>query len=246
MEKRLKIACDKNKLIYGTLNYKNPRPGKLVILVHGLLGYEDWAPLLEASRYFSKKGFAVFRFNLYHWEKGARRFRETTLSQHSRDLETVINYFKKKYNSIFVAGHSYGGLTVLNADVSDVTAVALWDPSSFIEHPPTYFRYSKKFKKYILPGAFDVLVEKKYVDNLKKYPYELDLISNIKKPVFIAYANGKDAVLKRSSKRYFKHANEPKELLSVPGASHCFREEGVAEVLFAGTVKFFNKFSRYK
>ena len=241
MQKRIKIPLQGNKLLYGTLSYKESKPTRLVILVHGLFDSEDTALFVKAAQYFNQRGFAVFRFNLYHWEEGARRFRDTTLSGHSKDVDTVASYFKKRFKSIFLVGHSYGGLTVMRSNLDYVSAISLWDPSSLIAHPPSYYKYSRKYGKYLYRGSTDVLVEKKYVEDLRRFPDELEVIAGIEPPLQIAYAAGKEGVLIESSKRYFKYANDPKQLLPIKKASHSFREEGVSKILFKEVLSWFKK-----
>jgi len=45
-----------------------------------------------------------------------------------------------------------------------------------------------------------------------------------------------------SSKRYFERLARPRSLEAIPGASHSFTEEGVGEVLFPKTSKWFRRF----
>ena len=112
MEKQIKIPIANKKYIYGTLrgSLKNP----LLVFVHGFTGYKDEHIFFNGARFFEKKGFSTFRFDLYNWNKDARKLEECTLSLHGEDLDTVVKYLRKKgANKIFVAGHSFGGVTVL-------------------------------------------------------------------------------------------------------------------------------------
>src|SRR3989344_1336712 len=112
MEKQLKIKTPDKKVIYGTLRGSLDKP--LVIFVHGFTGFKDEHQFFNGARFFEKRGFSSFRFNLYHWEKGARKLEDCTLSLHGEDLDQVVEYFRKKgVKKIFAVGHSFGGLTVL-------------------------------------------------------------------------------------------------------------------------------------
>lgn len=245
MEKILKIPLSKRKVIFGTLAYKGSKPRKLVILVHGLCGNEHWPPLLQASRYFKDKGYATYSLNLYSWQKGARRFRDTSLSVHAQDLNAVISFFKARYRSIFIIGHSFGGLTILRAQPVGISGVSLWDPSSLIEFPPdVYCGYNRKLKRYYIDAGYDIYVSDKYRQDLEDFPNELELIGSLVVPVQIAYAAGPRGILKRSSKRYYDNASSPKELVAVPRASHCFVEDGTEKVLFDKTAKWFKRIDK--
>ena len=228
------------------MNYTEPKPKKLVIFVHGLFESEKSNLFISASKFFNKKGFATFRFNLYYYMPDARHFSECTLSQHGKDLDTVIDYYKDKYESIYAVGHSYGSLTILLSKREDLAAISLWELSSFISQPPTsYIKYNPKIKKYTLNEGYDVIIEKKFMDDIKHLPNELDLIKKVKCPIQIAYAKGPGGSLEESSKRYFKNiTSKNKDIIPVNGASHSFPEEGVDKILFNGTLKWFEKFEK--
>ena len=94
MEKQIKIPIANKKYIYGTLrgSLKNP----LLVFVHGFTGYKDEHIFFNGARFFEKKGFSTFRFDLYNWNKDARKLEDCTLSLHGEDLDTVIKYLRKK------------------------------------------------------------------------------------------------------------------------------------------------------
>jgi hypothetical protein len=77
---------------------------------------------------------------------------------------------------------------------------------------------------------------------MEQFPNELELISRIKVPVQICYAQGPQAILQGSSKRYYNHIRAERELVAVDGASHSFVEEGLGDVLFERTMKWFRRF----
>lgn len=243
MEKQIQIPLNKSKVMHGVLAYSGKKPDAVVIFIHGLCGFDSFPPLLHASRYFVSKGFASFRCNLYSWRPRGRRFQETSLRIHAKDLNIAVQYFSKKFQKIFLVGHSFGGLTILRAQNSSVAAVSLWDPSSLIECPAKgYFRYSRKLRSYIIDGDCQIIVGDKFREDLLSFPDELELVKKLECPVHIAYASGPEAVLKASSKRYFRNATSLKQISEIKGASHCFIETGSDQKLCEVTAKWFNKF----
>ncbi len=244
MEEIVKIPIANKKFIYGTLNFINPQPDKLVIFVHGLFDNKNTHLIYSASHFLYNQGFTTFRFDLYSYKSDARHFSQCSLSQHSKDLDRVIKYFNNTFRSIFIIGHSYGCLTILRSELDGLTAISLWELSSFISQPPTYFKYDQKIQKYIFNTGYDILVERKFVDDLYQFPNELDMINSIKCPIQIAYANGPNGALKKSSKRYYENILGEKDILAIDGANHSFQEEGVEQTLFNGTIKWFNRFEK--
>lgn len=242
IEEQLIIPTPDKKKIYTTVGYLSGKPKGMVIFVHGLASTELWPSMLLGSWYLRNRGFAYCRINLYHWKPGARSLMTSDLRQHSRDTDTVARYLRKRgHSKLFAVGHSFGGLTLLQAQTSAFRAVSLWDISSFITHPAERFRKDRKSGATYLPGSFELSISKRFQDGMINFPNELDLIAKFRVPTQICYAAGKDAMLVESSKRYFSYLDAPKELVAVPHASHSFTEEGVAKPLFRRTARWFEK-----
>ena len=243
MEKEIKIKISENKYIYGTLNFHEQHNNRLIILVHGLFDNANSRLMTNASKFFNENKYATFRINLYHYKPDARHFSECSMSTHASDINRAINHFKNEFKFIYLTGHSYGSLAILLAKPDQaVKAISLWELSSFISQPPTYFEYNSSLKKYILNLGFDALLEKKYIESLKQFPNELELINQIKIPIQLAYAAGDRGALKESSVRYYQHICSDKELLPIANASHSFPEEGAENGLFSGTLHWISRF----
>ncbi len=248
MEQAIKIKTVDHKLIYGTLNYHPPKPSALIIFIHGLTGNQNEHLFFNAAKFFPAKGIATFRFNLYDWRKTQRKFRDCTIATHGKDVTSVVRYFrkkfKKKFEKIFLVGHSLGGLSILLSDTSLVDGIVLWDPA----HPqrlrkrdPLVYRYEKKLDAYIIHWNVDTIMGTKMYREWQHFPDGGKLISKVKKPIKIIVA-GK-GILVKTGKEYFKHANQPKAFSSIAKATHCFDEEGTEEELFKETLKWVKKFS---
>lgn len=234
MEKNIKIAIGDKKYIYGTLrgSLKNP----LIILVHGLGGFKDEHLHFNGSRFFERNGFAALRFNLYGYEKDARKLVDCSLSVHARDLDTVVRYFRqKKVKHISVIGHSYGGPTVISSMHKDFNKIVLWDPAL---DPADFIK--KEVKKlegtdvFYVEWGLSIILGKMMVEE-DKHINSVKLLKSTHIPIKFIYA-GKGQ-LKNTAKKYFNTANKPKEFTVIEGASHNFNEEGMEEKLFKETVK---------
>lgn len=243
MEELIKIKTPDNHSIYGTLNYHQPKPSKLIIFIHGLTGNQNEHLFFNAAKFFPAKGIATFRFNLYDWRKTQRKFRDCTVALHGKDVTSVVRYFRKKFNKIFLVGHSLGGPSILLSDTSLADGIILWDPA----HPqrlrkrdPTVYRYEKKIDAYIIHWNVDTIMGKKMYREWMNFPDCGKLISKVKKPIKIIVA-GK-GILVKTGKEYFKKANFPKAFSSIAKATHCFDEEGTEEELFKETWEWVKKY----
>jgi alpha-beta hydrolase superfamily lysophospholipase len=243
-ERQVTVRAPDGALIYNTIGVPSKKTDSIVLLVHGLASTEVWPTMLLGGWYFRQRGFAYCRISLYHWLKGARSLMRSDLLQHSRDTDTVARYLRRLgYKNIYVAGHSFGGLTLLQADTSLFKAISLWDPSSFITHPPKkWIKRDKRTGAMISPGSYELMISPRYWRGMENFPNELDLISKINVPIQICYADSPQAVLRESSKRYFEHVRAKRELVAIKGASHSFVEEGLGDVLYEKTLRWFRKF----
>ena len=238
MQKDLKIKTKDNYYIYGTLNTPNKIPTKLVIFVHGFTSHRNEHILFNGSKFLVNKGFDTFRFDLYGGEKGARNMVDCTISINGEDINTVVNYFSKKYKNIYVVGHSYGGTALLFVKQEKVSKFIFWDPSYIEKDQDQSFVYKKEIDSYVVDWGVSYIVGKKIVNELKNFPDCGEMISKFTKPVFFV---GAEKGAKNHCNKYFKKASNPKELKIIKGADHNFNNFEHEEILFKETFNFINK-----
>jgi esterase/lipase len=234
MEKEIKIKKFDKKVIYGTFVGSKKKSNKLIVFIHGFTGNQNEHIFFNGAKFFSDRGFDTFRFNLYAGEgKNSRHFEETKISLHGKDINTVVKYFRKKYKSIYVVGHSYGGTSLLFVDQSTVDGFIFWD-ASYINHKDVTenMKYSKNLNSYILDWGIRIIVGKKFIEELKKFPDCGKLIKNIHKPVLFI-GTGKGNI--NGAKKYYKKANNPKKLVNIKNADHNFNKLIDEERLFKET-----------
>jgi len=234
MEKRIKTLD--GKTIYGTYTHASDKI--LIIFVHGLTGHQNEHIFYNGAKFFTAQGYSTFRFDLYGGGNNARSIRDASLALHTKDLDTVVRYFSKKFKSIILIGHSFGGPTILRADLRRVSAIMLWDPSE--KNSEKGFLKSVKYEKsigcYAGKWNFEPLMSKQQVRDITHLPSAKVLVSGIHRPICIIAA-GK-GTLTQGCKEYFRHANPPKKLIVIGGATHCFDEEGTEKELFRQTLRF--------
>jgi len=245
MEKNIKLKTKDSHIIYGALNTSDKKSDTLAVFVHGLTGHPNEHTFFNAAHQFPKKGIDVFRFSLYTGEKGGRKLSECTITTHAKDLDRVISYFRKKYQTIAIIGHSLGSPTILKSDFQKVDNIILWDPSHLTQG-------SKDTPKTAKLNGREVYIEEwgaEYLMNPKMTKEwlwfngknELDLVQQISVPFKVITA-GK-GILKEGGRLYYKYANEPKDFAVIKGAGHTFDEEGAEEKLLSETLSWIRKYS---
>lgn len=243
MQKLLNIPTTDKKTIFGKIDTPKDKSKWLVIFIHGLTDNFDSHMLPNSAKYFTSKWYTTYRFNLYGEEKQGRRLKEASLKDHIKDLNTVIKHFEKKTKKIFLVGHSFGWLTILYSNIKKVTWIILRDASIGGKELLDDVSYDSKTGIYSIDrwdGFIHIIGSKMYKDFLINPKKHLERISKIHIPIKIICA---EKWLRKAGEAYYKTGKEPKELIIIPGASHCFDEKWTEEKLFTETYKRVKKYS---
>lgn len=243
MEKSLKIKLSEKFSLYGKFNGSFDKP--LFIIVHGLPGNMDEEFYYSSTRWFDKNGFSTFRFNLYGHQKDARQLMDCALETHSADLDAIIRYFRKRgVKKIFIAGHSFGGLTILCSREQDFNGVALWDPSYKISFTKTEYglpggKYIKEINGYLMKWGINIIISKAMAEEVDLLQWN-SITKNFKAPFKIILA-GKGVL--KNAKKYLNNTKVEKDLIIINEATHHFNDkEGMQEKVFKVSEKWFRKF----
>jgi dienelactone hydrolase len=244
MEKLYSIQLDKMHKAYGKLAGAKGRP--LVIIVHGLPCSINEGIYERACEFFSKAGYATYRFGLYDWHKDARQLIDCTLSIHAQDLDAVVDHFRRKgFKKIYVAGHSFGGPTILLSKKQDFDAAVLWDPSYDVSFTKKKYgvpggRSIKSLNGYFMRWGVNVVLSRRMAREVDELEWD-SLTPSFHVPLkLIAAGKG---ILVNGCKKYIAHANEPKQLEILKGATHYFDDTpSMQNRLFISTKNWFQKF----
>lgn len=136
----------RNGIYYGSLgrpslfdlSIPNDWNHKLVIFVHGFMGFKDWGAWNLVQAYFVSKGFGFAKFNLSHnggtTEQGLdfpdlEAFSRNTYSKEIADIGYVRGHISTliQAEKTYLIGHSRGGGDViLHAQSEPTEKIALW------------------------------------------------------------------------------------------------------------------------
>jgi pimeloyl-ACP methyl ester carboxylesterase len=163
---RFWLTSTSGERILGDLRWVPTRgSGPLIILLHGFIGFKDWAFFPYVATEFAQRGACVvtFNFSLSGYIEGSDRverpdlFARNTIAQEIADTVTVITAFLKRsvtapaswwkrWNKrLFVLGYSRGAGVALIALRENpqlpVERLALWSPVT------TFHHYTERQKK---------------------------------------------------------------------------------------------------
>jgi len=244
MDQQFSLPTSDGKIIYGVFNQAGAvRSSRLLILSHGLTGRVREFIHVMTKRAFIAAGYDVVRFSYYSGEPKARSLRECTLSIHAKDLNIVVSHFRASYPKIFIAGHSYGGLTTLLAN-PDANAVSFWDATwtpgwykEVIKVPElNCFAFNHGQENLIGRAMFE---EAEYFSANPAYKEA----QKFRAPAQVVLADG-DEKHGRNREELFNALGGIKELKMVKNADHQFTNEDSVEQLIGHSLAWFEAFSR--
>jgi len=233
MRDKIELKTEDNHVIYGTLDSSDSKT--LLIFVHGYTGSQNEHHYFNAVPFFTKHNFDTFRFDFYSKNKNGRSLSNCSLTDHSNDLNLIIKNFKDKYDKLIVIGHSLGGLVILKSDLSNVSKIILWDPTTpFKDLKHRNATYDSKLDKYVEKGKMDFYVGKELFDEWMSSDYN-KLVTSLNTPCKIIFAGNNNKF--ELWQPYLDKFQVKHELVTVENATHGFIEEGTEQRLFEETLK---------
>ncbi|MBD3280789.1 hypothetical protein GF389_04680 [Candidatus Dojkabacteria bacterium] len=233
MQKDLTIKTNDGFVVYAT--HDNVGSDALVIFIHGITGRKEEHHYIGGSKFFNKHGIDTLRFSFYPRREEVRKLSESSITTHAKDLQTIIDQFKEKYEKIVLVGHSLGAIVILNLDLSDIHKVVLWDPTCPIEDVEGYhIHWNEDLGKYIMDWGKEMLVSKEMVDEWVNFDIG-ELLEKVPVPIKIVFAGNRKKY--DVWKNYLDRIPVENAYSIIEGTSHEFIEEDKVQELFDETLK---------
>lgn len=238
MEQKLNITAHDGKDIPTWFNSQGETKS-LVIFVHGLTGSPTEHHYIRAPKFFNEQGFGTVRFAQYATGENKRVFSETGVPLHAKDLNSVVQHYQDQYENIYLVGHSLGASVILEADLTNIEKIVLWDPTIGIKSiedanaKPCW--YEERIDKYVLVNSGkEVLLGQDMMDSWLAAADLPRLTKQITKPCKFIFAEQED---KRDGwQPHFADIEVDWSEATVSGATHVFYEEGALEELYQETL----------
>lgn len=217
---------------------------KLVVFVHGYMGFKDWGAWNLMEAYFVNRGFGFCKFNLTHNGTTIQNalefadlnaFGQNRYSYEKTDVLCALDWIQNKVDlttcSIHLVGHSRGGgIALLNASDSRVSTVITLAAISSIEKrfdlseeimdnwKNTGVRYVKNGRTHQeMPHFIEQLTD------FETHRSELDIRKAclaLKKPILILHGDQDESVSIEEVKAIAEWTNQPLQIIH--GANHTF------------------------
>ncbi|MGB9153005.1 MAG: hypothetical protein WCD70_07950 [Alphaproteobacteria bacterium] len=221
---------------------------RLVVHIHGLTHQMNYLLEVTSSEFFEENGYDHYRIGLYDRAPDSRRLPQSTLATHTKDIQTVIDHFRTKYDEIYITAHSLGALAVLILNPTGVKAISLWDPSLDVTvfwNTGTYLTYMPEYRQYKLDYGNVFVLSEDMVEEIKKYPDAkcLELAAQVTVPTqFIIPDESIFLASPQTSPEKYRDAYKaPFDLQRIKTANHVFSYRGNRQALFQASLDWFRK-----
>ncbi len=203
-----------------------------IIILNGFLGYKEELHPAELAKKLVNNGFTAVRFDCSGSGESEGAFeKDYSMSNYLEDIKCVYEYVQKlefvDKNRIGVLGYSLGGMMaiVFAAQHSEIkTCIA-------VSTPPTIFaanwlkmflkdwRYIEFFNREIPKATKKIKLPVTLIMEANKFNV-LNFIPKVNCPFLMILGLADELVSPDDSRKIFKKANQPKELIEIEGLGH--------------------------
>ncbi|WP_188006632.1 Alpha/beta fold hydrolase [Sporosarcina sp. ANT_H38] len=232
----------------------------LIVLLHGFVGSKvgEHRLFVKAARYFTEKGYAVFRFDFSGCGESSGDYADVTVTKQLNEVQAVLNYVSMlpevDANNIILIGHSLGGAVASLTAAKDrrIHKLILWSPVGRPYEDITGILGESAMKTVATNGVVDYhgfYVSQAFLTDLKNH-HPLEAICSYQGAALIVHAQEDEAVPKEHAARYSESLQQrsiPERVSThyIEGADHTFSSYTFENVLFTESAEWLESCNEY-
>ena len=189
----------------------------LLIFVHGFVGSKvgEHRLFVKAARYFTERGYGVFRFDFSGCGESDGDYSSVTLTNQLKELQDVIEYLSLirgiDKQRITLVGHSMGGAVASLTAARDqrINQLILWSPVGSPYEDITGILGPKAVHEIAKQGRHDYhgfMISLTFLKDLKKH-HPIEAVRSFTGPVHIIHAKADEQIPKEHAVRYANSLN---------------------------------------
>ncbi|MGV3774410.1 MAG: alpha/beta hydrolase [Verrucomicrobiales bacterium] len=204
---------------------------QMVVIGHGVTGNKDRPFLVALAEAISKMGVPTVRISFAGNGASGGKFPDCTISKEVDDLGSVLDVIKDR--KVCYIGHSMGGAVGVMRTAMDkrinylVSLAGMVHTKAFAERE---FGMVKPGEGFMWDDT-NCPLSQKYMENMAQIDSVVGKASQINIPWLLVHGSADDVVPIQDSYDIFANANQPKELVELPGANHVFSGEFTAPMI---------------
>lgn len=219
MQKMITIRSGKNSLS-GALHLPKYKKETipLLIFVHGFVGSKvgEHRLFVKAARYFTERGYGVFRFDFSGCGESDGDYASVTLTNQLKELEDVISYLSLirgiDRQRITLVGHSMGGAVASLTAAKDrrINQLILWSPVGSPYEDIAGILGPEVVHEITRQGMHDYhgfMVSKYFLMDLKKHD-PIKAVQSFSGPVHIIHAKADEQISYQHAAHYANSLNK--------------------------------------
>lgn len=234
-------GAENKKSLYD-LAIPNDWNGKLVIFIHGYMGYKDWGCWNLVQDFFTQNQYGFIKYNVSHNGGTIENpidfddlasFSQNNYLKELQDFEAITNLVQSEFDEmpeIYVIGHSRGGgISLLQSDNGLVSKIVSWAGiSSIADRFPTgddLIEWQEHGYYYRKNGRTGQTMPHKYTqyENFLKYEQRLNIenyCKNSTTPTLVIHGENDTSVPLTEGENIAKWLET--KLHIIPGTQHTF------------------------
>ena len=137
MQSKIFFKNGKGVNLSAVIDYPEKQIGaKWILMLHGFCGDKNENGLfIEASDYFTKNGYTIFRFDVTGAGESLGYFQDIGLAEQKQDFFYALSWLRENYDGYkFVIGFSLGAtVSIMNHQdfINSINAYSFWSPAIF-------------------------------------------------------------------------------------------------------------------
>ncbi|PID18441.1 alpha/beta hydrolase [Sporosarcina sp. P35] len=253
MQKMITIRSGENNLS-GALHLPEYRKENipLLLFVHGFVGSKvgEHRLFVKAARYFTERGYGVFRFDFSGCGESDGDYSDVTLSNQLKEVRDVVDYLSAikgiDKHRITLVGHSLGGAVASLTAAADhrIKKLILWSPVGAPYEDITGILGAKAVREIAATGSHDhhgFMISQTFLKDLKKH-HPIEAVRSFTGHAHIIHAKADEQIPKEHALRYANSFNKRKTAATVreqyiDQADHTFSSYAFEDELFAKSAK---------
>ena len=214
-----------------TYHYARERARELVIIGHGVTGNKDRPFVVALAEGLAKAGIPSIRFSFSGNGTSQGKFSESTITKEVADLGSVIDAVADR--EICYIGHSMGGAVGVLRAAKDPRIRALVSLAGMVHTKA----FAEREFGMVKPGEgfmwddTNCPLSQVYMDDMARIGSVVNEAPKIKVPWLFVHGTEDDVVPLQDSLDIVARANEPKQLIQLPGANHVFAGDHTAPMV---------------